>query len=107
MDSLSPNDCADQSSLQDFIEIYAKLPEATSDDSFIYIDIFNLCDGARARVYFENVRRGTWLVLTAMRYARNVLSDARQHVRDTERFASVSKEIRVHSGEKTSPWHRE
>lgn len=33
------------------IEIYAKSPEAISDDSFIYIDIFNLCDGARARAF--------------------------------------------------------
>lgn len=29
------------------IEIYAKSPEAILDDSFIYIVIFNLCDGAR------------------------------------------------------------
>lgn len=32
------------------IEIYANSPEAIPDDSFIYIDIFNLCDGARAYV---------------------------------------------------------
>lgn len=89
---ISLNDFADQSSLRDFIEIYAKSRwRAASNNSFIYIDISNLCDGARARVHFENVHRGTWLVLTAMRCARNVLSDARQHVRDTEHLASVSK----------------
>lgn len=51
--SPSPNGCADQSSLRDFIEIYAKLPGAISDDLFIYIGISNLCDGARARVYIS------------------------------------------------------
>lgn len=45
------------------IEIYAKSPEAIHDDLFIYIDIFNLCGGVRARMYLEDVQRDTRLVL--------------------------------------------
>ena len=74
--------------LWDFVEIYTKPPEATFNDLFIniYINISNLCEGARAQVLFENEHRGTWLFLMAIRYARNVFSDARQHVRAYRAF---------------------